>query len=208
MVRRPVATVVTATVASSVLLLTAACGGGDSSAAQQPVGAESSGAAVSPTPSPSAAESESPSEPPTPTTAPLSRFEDEPPVVAARAWGAAVARAINKRERDLAGAKRFMTRAGQERFPRYTAEDIGHYFPGPQPFTPTQVMVHGRQAAVELCWWSYGFAQDRKTKLPADKRSIAPGRLTLKKQGGRWLVDNLVMQDGDCSKVPVKGVGW
>lgn len=206
MLRRPAATVVTATVASS-LMLTAACSGADSTAAQQqPMGASS--AAASPSESPSATESEPPSEPPTPTTPPLSRFENEPPVVAARAWGAAVARAINKRERDLASAKRFMTPAGQERFPGYTAEDIGHYFPGPQPFTPTQVTVHGRQAAVELCWWSYGFAQDRKTKLPADKRSIAPGRLTLKRQGGRWLVDNLVMQDGDCSKVPVKGVGW
>lgn len=206
MLRRPAATVVTATVASS-LMLTAACSGGDSTAAQQqPMGASS--AAASPSESPSATEPEPPSESPTPTAPPLSRFENEPPVVAARAWGAAVARAINKRQRDLAGAKRFMTPAGQERFPGYTAEDIGHYFPGPQPFTPTQVTVHGRQAAVELCWWSYGFAQERKTKLPADKRSIAPGRLTLKKQGGRWLVDNLVMQDGDCSKVPVKGVGW
>jgi hypothetical protein len=208
MVRRPVARVVTATAASSLLLLTTACGGGDSSAAQQPVGAESSSAPVSQTPSPSAAESESPSEPSVPPTPPLSRFEEEPPVIAARAWGAALARSINKRERDLATAKRFMTRAGQERFPGYAAEDLGLYYPGPQPFTPTAVTVHGKQATLDLCWWSQGFAQDRGTKLPARKRSIDPARLMLEKQRGRWLVDDLAAGSGNCSKVPVKGVGW
>ena len=208
MVRRPVATVVTATLASSVLLLTAACGGGDSSAAQQPVGAESSSAAVSPTPSPSAAASESPSQPTTPTAAPLSRFEDEPPVIAARAWGAALAVAINNGERRLASARRFMTPAALERFPGYAAEDFGLYYPGPQPFTPTAVTVHGKRATIDLCWWSQGFAQNRQTKLPARKRSIDPARLMLEKQRGRWLVDDLAAGSGDCSKVPVKGVGW
>jgi hypothetical protein len=207
MARRPAATVVSATVASGLLLLTAACGGDESTAAQQqPMGAESTSPTVSESPSP--AESETPTPSPSPTTQPLSRFEGEPPVVAARAWAAAIGRSINKRQRDLATAKRLMTPAGQERFPRYAAEDFGLYYPGPQPFTPTEVTVHGKQAAIELCWWSQGFAQERKTKLPARKRSIDPARLVLKKKSGRWLVDDLAAGSGSCSSVPVKGVGW
>lgn len=205
MVRLPVTRAVLAPVVGSLLVATAACGRGESAPEPQlPVGAQGTTAAPSATPTPT--ETQTPS--PTPTTRPLSRFEDEPPVIAARKWGAAVSRALNKRQADLADAKRYMTRAGQERFPEYASVDMGLYFPGPQPFTPTAVTVHGRQATIELCWWSYGFAQDRESRLPTQKRGIEPGRLTLKKQKGRWLVDDLVMQDGDCSRVPVKGVGW
>ena len=53
-----------------------------------------------------------------------------------------------------------------------------------------------------------GWAQDRKTKLPAERRSIEAGNIFLRKQGGRWKVHDLYVRKGSCDQVPVKGVAW
>lgn len=187
------------------LMTVSACGGGDSAAGQQPVGATTS-AAVSEEPSPS--ESPTPSESATPEAPPLSRFEDRGPVRAARAWSAAMGRAINARQRGLGKAIPYMTAAGQQRISGYAAEDYGRYYPGPNPFTPVGVRVHGKRAQIPMCWQAQGWAQDRRTKMPATRREIHPALMLLRKEGGRWKVDDVVARDGDCSQVPVKGRGW
>jgi hypothetical protein len=202
MVRRPLAVATAAT----MLLATAACGGGGDDAASQPVGAQSSSPTVSPTESPTP--SETATESPTPTARPLSRFEDEPPVIAARQWAAAMARSVNRRDETLQAAARYMTASGRERYQQYAAPDMGLYYPGPMPFTPTGVKVNGRSAQINICWWALGFAQDRDTKRPAEGRKIEPGTMFLKKQGDRWKMHDQLLADGDCNKVPVKGMGW
>ena len=197
-----IATIVVSVSAAGLLLLTAGCS--DDSEAQAPATPATTGSSPSPTASPT------PTPSPTPTAQPLSRFEDEPPVIAARAWAAAFAQAINRRERTLGTAAPYSTAAGIARFQDYAKPEMGLYYPGPMPFTPTAVKVTGGRAVVETCWWAFGFAQDRKTKLPAHKRLIDAEDVILKKQGGQWKVDDLLVHKGggDCSAVPVKGVGW
>ncbi|MFZ5849241.1 MAG: hypothetical protein ACOYX5_17870 [Actinomycetota bacterium] len=200
-VRQRVVKAVGVTAASALLAFTAACGG-EAESAPEPVGASSEPSSPSSTPT----VTETPS--PTPTERPLSRFEDEPQVVVAREWAAAMARAVNEKDRALKGPARYMTAAGRERYRGYVEPDMGLYYPGPMPFTPTDVTVNGRRAEISICWWARGFAQDPKTKRPADKRKIEPGTMFLKKQGGRWKLDDQLLAQGDCSQVPVKGVAW
>lgn len=198
--KRPVTRMTATAAAGTLLLLGAACGGEQPGTTQQPVGATSTSATPSPTPV------ETPS--PTPTTRPLSRFEDEPPVIAARKWAAAMARGVNARDRSFKAAAPFMTKAGRERFSSYAQEDFGLRYPGPMPFTPTAVTVNGRSAEVSVCWWAYGFALDPKTKRPADKRKIEPATLFMKKEVGRWKLDDQLLAQGNCGNVTVKGLGW
>jgi hypothetical protein len=195
---------VTAAAIGGLLLLTCGCGGGDASAGPRPEGDTTSVAtSASPTPSPS------PTEKATPEAPPLSRFEDRAPVRVARAFSAAVARAINHRQRGLGMAASYMTRHGQHVMPGYAAEDYGRYLPGPNPFTPVGVEVHGKRATIPVCWESGGWAQDRKTKLPAEHRTVDPAKITLRKVGGTWKVDDLLWRKGgSCAQVPVKGVAW
>lgn len=200
-VRQRVVKAVGVTAASALLAVTAACGG-EAESAPEPVGASSEGSAPSSTPT----VTETPT--PTPTERPLSRFEDEPQVVVARKWAAAMARGINAKDRSFKAAAPFMTKAGRERVNPDAEPDIGLRYPGPMPFTPTDVTVNGRRAEVSVCWWALGFALDAKTKRPADKRKIEPATLFVKKEGNRWKVDDLLSAQGDCSKVPVKGVAW
>jgi hypothetical protein len=194
---------VTAAAIGTLLLLTTACGGEDASAGPRPEGAASSATpSETPTPTPT------PSEKPTPEAPPLSRFEDRAPVKAARDWSAAMARAINAKQRGLGKAIPYMTREGQRRISGYASEDYGRYFPGPNPFTPVGVQVHGKTARIPLCWQAQGWAQNRKTKMPATRREIHPALMLLRKEGGQWKVDDLVSRSGSCDQVPVKGRGW
>ena len=192
----------TALVAACALLT--ACGGSDEPAADRPVEASS-------TPSPSAT-SEEPSPTaeaePKRTIKPLSRFEDQAPVKAARKWAAAFATAVNDRDQELRALAPLTTAGGLDRMVGYGAEDAGLFYPGPLPFTPVGVRVDGASAQVPLCLWAEGFALDRKTDQPAKPRLVAGGALTMVKQGATWKVDDLVEDDVDCSRINVKGRGW
>jgi hypothetical protein len=200
--RRAAARAATAIAATCALLT--ACGGSDEPAADQPVEASS-------TPAPT--ESSEPASPtreakPKPSAKPLSRFEEEAPVKAARAWAAAYGTAINDRDESFATLSAHTTAEGRQRMVGYGAEDAGLFYPGPLPFTPVGVRVDGTAAQVPLCLWAEGFALDRKTKQPANPRLVAGGALTMVKQGGRWKVDDLVEDDVDCSRINVNGRGW
>jgi hypothetical protein len=193
----------TALVAACALLT--ACGGSDEPAADRPVEAST-------TPSPTAS-SEEPSPTaetePKPTVKPLSRFEDEAPVKVARKWARAYATAINDRDPRLRALAPLTTAEGLDRMIGYGAEDAGLFYPGPLPFTPVGVHVQGSAAEVPLCLWAEGFALDRKTKQPAQRRLIAEGKLTMRQAGGGWRVDDLLAEDDvDCGQVSVKGRGW
>lgn len=189
------------TAASALLAVTAACGG-EAESAPEPAGASSGPSSPSSTPT----VTETPT--PTPTERPLSRFEDESQVVVARKWADAMARSINAKDRSFKAAAPFMTKAGRERISGYAVQDFGLRYPGPAPFTPTDVEVTGKRAEISVCWWALGFALDPKTKRPADKRKIESATLFLKKEGARWKLDDQLTAQGDCSRVPVKGVAW
>ncbi len=76
------------------------------------------------------------------------------------------------------------------------------------PFTPTDVNHNGSSATVYLCFWSSGFALDRKTGQPATARKIVPMQFAMVRQGGTWKLDAIYSSDSSCGRVPVKGVGF
>jgi hypothetical protein len=87
--------------------------------------------------------------------------------------------------------------------------DVGFYYPGPLPFTPVSVKTSGSTSTVGVCMLAKGFAQNRKTKVPAQEREIYAGDFTMVVSKGRWKLDNIVgTPKRDCSKTKIKGVAW
>lgn len=196
----------TAVVLGAAVLTTAACSGGSASAGPEPERARTPVTSPSTHPSSPAPSETTPS--PSPTARPLSRFEGAAPVKATRTLAAALGRAVNQRQRDIRLARPFLTAHGARVVPGYMAEDYGRYYPGPNPFTPTSVTVHGRRASVTVCWQGGGWAQKRASGLPAEKRDVFHGTIYLRKQQGRWKVDDMLYSPGSCAGVRVKGVAW
>ncbi len=195
--------------AIAVATLLAGCGGAGDAAADQPVAPSSTPTATSTSepPSPTAAPETEPE--PERTAKPLSRFEDQAPVQAARAWASAYATAVNDGDRRLRLLAPLTTAEGLDRMVGYGVEDAGLLYPGPLPFTPVGVQVQGGSAEVPMCLWAEGFALDPKTKLPVQPRLIAEGKLTLTRVGGQWSIEDLLAEDDvDCSRVSVRGRGW
>ena len=195
------ASVLVASVLSGTLLLSS-CSGGDDASADEPTGASSASG------TPSASPSASASKTPTPPAQPLSRFEGDPAVKAARAWATAAARSITAGQEDLARAKPFMTPNGQRVIPPLAADEIGLKYPGPVPFTPTSVDHAGSEATLDVCFWSAGFGLDRKTGQPSHAREVIPMQFAMVHQGGSWKINAFYSSQASCSKVPVKGVGF
>jgi hypothetical protein len=189
------------TLSAAVLLVLAlgasACGGNDD---PKTTDDPSQTASATPTPTPTPT--------PSPTPTPLSPFEDRPQVQALRSWAAAVGQDINAHDPSMPRSARYETDHGQEAIPQYAAEDMQLYYPGPAPFTPVAVTVSGRSATVSVCWMSQGWAEDPTTHKRARKRKVDPAAMTMRKEHGTWLLDDLRYAKVDCSGVIVKGVHW
>lgn len=192
--RLGVALVTVALLAGSV----AGCG------SSKPQAAPASKVSTSSTPTPTPTPSSSPTRKP----APLSPFEKEAPVKAARQWAAAYARDVNAERPNLTSAQRYESAAGVTALPPIARTDLGYYFPGPLPFTPVDVKVAGEKAQVTICGWVEGFSLNRKTHRPAQKKQISPATFEMSRHRGRWLMDNAVAAQADCSGVKIKGVKW
>lgn len=191
-----------ATAAVLALAMLASCGA-DDEPQDEPEGVPT--ASSSPSPTESASPSPTPTE--TPTARPLSRFEDQPPVKAARRWAAAVAQDITEGSTNLPRSSRFTTADAATRFPAITAEDMGLRYPGPLPFTPTRVDVSGRSAAVTVCLWAQGWGVDPETGQSEQARTIRPNVLRLVREGRAWKMDRLEAASHSCDGVRVRGVG-
>ena len=148
---------------------------------------------------------------PTPTPMePLSRFEDKAPVVAARAWEVALAKAVNARERSLASLVPLTTAHGMD-LARYIArEDLAHgwLLPGPEPFTPVGLQVRGGVAKVDLCLQLSGWSVRPKTGKTVHKRKVAAAVYQFRKVEGAWKFDDYYAGTADCAGVDVRGVRW
>jgi hypothetical protein len=181
-------------------LAVSACGGDDADASEKPT----TSASPSETPTPTATPT------PTPSAEPLSPFEDRAPVKAARAWAVAMATSINARDRSLAAVARVSTTRGLDQSRILAKEDIDNNVlrPGPQPFTPINVQIKGGVARLNTCYLTYGWAVDRKTRKPAEKRKVEPIVLELRRVGGKWKYDYGQQGTGDCQGVRITGVKW
>lgn len=179
-----------------------ACGGGGADAANEPRSAPSS-TSTTPTQAPTSTSS--------PTVEPLSRFEDRPPVKAARAWASALGRAVNMRRFDQRTLGRVATPAGMASSKFGTSYDTSHRYrwPGPLPFTPVKVHTRGATAYVTACLFVQGWAIDPSTGKLGQPNKVGPVTLELRRTAGRWLF-NGASNGGTtrCDEVTVKGVKW
>lgn len=190
-----VASGVTVAMAMGLSVALTACGGEDEPEAKSPA-----------TPTSAATPSASPGN----TAPPLSKFEDQPPVQAARQWAELVGRAVNKGDRSMRSTSPWATPSGVSISAQATAGDVGkrYSWPGPQPFTPVGVVVEGGSATMNVCFQTYGWALDGKGRT-VNKRKIEPAVIKVKKVGKRWKVDSVDIGGAiDCSRVKVAGVKW
>jgi hypothetical protein len=182
-------------VAGLLVATLAACGGED-----EPE--------TAPSPSESTSES-SPSPSPTKTEEPLSEFEDEPQVKAVREFLELSALAVNRGDEQMSNARGVMTARGADVLPSTIARDVGLYYPGPVPFTPTSVRVDAKEATVPGCVLADGFAKkNEKAGKPARKRQVIAVNFGLVKVDGTWKVDSAKPGALACKGVEVEAVTW
>jgi hypothetical protein len=185
---------------AAVGLLVSGCGGSGAAGADKPSRTLSTSATPTPTPTPAAT--------PTPTETPLSPFEDEAPVKAARAFFVLVAQRLNARDFTLAGTAPLATPAGVKNIAGVYHVEIAHraVLPGPQPFTPVNVSVKRREAQLSVCMKNEGWARDPRTKRPWAKPSVGPVLMVFKRVGGSWKFDHGSQGTADCAGVRIPEV--
>lgn len=198
--RRLRAALVAAPVAAALML--AGCGGSEDDPAPAP------SPTPTPTPSETATPTPTPTTSPTPTATPASAFEDRPQVVVLRRWAVAYGNDVNANAPSLPRSQKYETKAGKDILPAIAGSDLGHYFPGPLPFTPVAVRAGGGQATVTVCLMTRGWAQDKRTHKPTDRKQVAPAQFVLKRAGKVWKVETLQQAKADCGGVKVKGETW
>lgn len=181
-----------------VALTASACGGSDAKAADEPTASASTSATVTPTPTPTA----------TPSAAPLSPFEDKAPVKAARAFLAAVARAVNAGDRSMKSVQGLATPHGLDVIAQTVKSDLDRPAkqPGPQPFTPVSVRVHGGETTISTCMKTQGWSRDAKTGKRWEKPRVDPILIVMKRVDGSWKFDSTSYGTGDCSGVKIMEV--
>ncbi|WP_460791060.1 hypothetical protein [Nocardioides maradonensis] len=147
---------------------------------------------------------------PTETATPLSAFEDRAPVQGLRAWGTAAGRAVDKHDTALRSLRTFTTPAGHAASLALLHTDLtsGYRWPGPQPFTPTEVTVQGDVASVVGCFQTSGWSVDPATHHRVGKRIVGSYRIGMRRVGGRWRFDSVASTPGSCKKVVVREVKW
>lgn len=189
-----------AAVLVALALGVSACGGSDAKASDDPTTSTSVTTSATPSPTPT----------PSPTAEPLSPFEDKAPVKAARAWDVAMAQSVNARDRSLAAVVPLATARGLALSKKLAEEDIAANVrrPGPQPWTPVNVQIKARVARLSTCYMTYGWAVDRKTGKPVEKRKVEPILLEMRRVGDQWKFEYGQQGTGDCSGVRITEVTW
>lgn len=185
-------------------LSVSACGSSDAKADDRPTATSETSTTTTPDPTPE------PTPTPTPAAAPLSAFEDQGPVRAARQFFVLLAKAVNSQERSLASVAGSTTAHGLETAKFFAHDDLvkGYVLPGPEPFTPVGVQVRGGVAKVSTCLQFAGWSVDPKTGKVVGKRDIGPAVIAMRKVGGDWKFDDYYDGTGDCHGVAVPGVRW
>lgn len=187
-------------VVAALALTASACGGSDAKAADGPTTRASTRATPTPTPIPT----------PTPSAAPLSPFEDKAPVKAARAWAVAMAKSVNDHDGSLRRVVPLATASGLSLSKSLASSDIAKnlFRPGPQPFTPVNVQIRAGVARLNTCYQTYGWALDRKTQRPVEKRKVESIVLEMRRVGGQWKFESGQKGTGDCHGVQITPVRW
>jgi hypothetical protein len=183
--------------ALAAILMLAGCGGTDAKPAPAP----------KPSSSPTtAAPSATPTQ--TPSAQPLSPFEDRAEVKVIRKWASAYGRDINAGSKTLKRAQKYESSAGRSVLPGVAGSDLGHYMPGPVPFTPVAVRTQGATSNVTACVQLRGWVTDKTTHAPIEKKKVGASLFTLKREHGGWKLDYFTAAKADCKGVQVVGETW
>jgi len=177
------------------LLASSACTGASSSVAPPTAAAAPASAPATPV---------TPTARPAGTTAPTAgaALAGDPAVVALHAYLREQALAIDAQVADPAALPAFtatLTPAAQQWAVPLLAENLGDEMPGPYP-----VGVLGSQrpaperVELSLCLQDRGWQVDRRTGAPVNAPHFSTGHAVVLRTGDRWLVDDVVADDGTC----------
>ena len=164
-------------------------------------------APVSPAPAASPSPERSPSPSPSPSSAPLSAFEADPAVVGLRTYLRAVAAAVNAKNLQLPALVDAATARRNSRHQSLYGENIGLYYPGPNPLAVLGVRVVSPTVHTVLgCSLEAGLVLDRPGGKPVSARKVLGGGYEMLLEGTTWKV-NTVMADTavDCTGVSLQG---
>lgn len=145
---------------------------------------------------------------PRPRPTPRSAFENDPAVRALRRNNAATAAAVNARNLRLPALLATVTQRRAVEIRRLRADDLGTYFPGPQPVKVLGVRtLSATSKAILACSAEDGFNLTSKGGRPVEKLSILGGRYTMVLEGGVWKVDRAVADPAvSCRGLTLKQV--
>lgn len=140
----------------------------------------------------------------------LSKFENRPPVIAARAFEAALGRATNTGDRSLRVVRRYATDRGLYAAKWSAKADFNHgwHVPGPEPFTPVAVRTHGDASEIDLCMLAFGWSISPKSGKVTTRRKVLGYTYQMKRDANRWKFDWYKMGTFNCKGVPITEVRW
>lgn len=168
-----------------------------------------------PDPTTSAAVASSPTSTPPPSVStsaapkPLSPYENDPAVKALRAWAAQAGRTVNTGKYDDAALNALMTPSLVPTMKHDLGDEVGHYYPGPLPFTPVTVTVNSaRSRDVHMCVLAGGYSLNPKTHKPFSKRSVIAIDAGAVRSGQKWLVSKLDNAGFSCKGVKIREQSW
>jgi hypothetical protein len=186
--------------------LTAACQSGDSTVAP------AAPAAAEQTPD-SAPEAEQPAADPTDTSATedvseeIRKADETDEAKAIKTFFSGMAKAVNDGSFDNQELRDTSSRERFERNEQTMAAYEGLHFPGPIPFTATDVTTMDGYASVIGCSVDAGWAQNEAGE-PVGAWTTSAAKIELVREDDRWKVDVISPSGVDCTDVPLEKKEW
>lgn len=123
-------------------------------------------------------------------------------------YAAEYARAATDSDPDRAEWLATMTEVGQGARGDLIEADLGWEYPGPLPFTITEVIEQDGGAVVQACVMRDGFALQPETGMRSGEILLMPLEFHLVDVDGDYLVDGLYTSDNRCDNVDVEARTW
>lgn len=144
-----------------------------------------------------------------PSPRPQSKFEKDPAVAALRAWAVEVAHAVTAGHNTSAKLDALMTPAFAKSIKGIDGGELGHYYPGPLPFTPIGVRnITSSSRDVRLCLLAGGYSQHPATRKLWTKHSVVAVTAAASLVDGGWRVSKFAGATFACSGVPIATPSW
>lgn len=164
--------------------------------------APSTTAASSTKPAPKTSASKAPA-------APLSKYESDPGVRTLRAWAVKVARSLTAGHATDAAVDKLITPSFRKLMVSLDKGEVGHYYPGPQPFTPVAVKAPDASThVVNMCFLAAGYSQHPRTHTVWNKRRVLPIQATVERINDSWRISHFYSGKFSCQGVKIPEPSW